>query len=149
MTVLVTDTGFAQDDWTDGFIPILAVAGVPDLSRRLGLDLASPVLMPRDWSRLRTILPQVGLIRVALRHFGDGTALELARDLRAIGFRGRLRAHGAVAARFYTLLRRSGFSEVELDTRQARLQPAEHWCNENARWPMIPGPGARSVDRPG
>lgn len=142
MTVLVTDKGFEQDNWRDGYVPLCAASGLGEVRNATGIDLPTPILSPPEWQRLRGLLPDTRLVRVALRHFGDTQALDLARDLRTLGFRGRLRAHGAVAARFYTLLRRSGFSEIELDARQARLQPVEHWRNETG-W--NPGPGAQGA----
>lgn len=145
MTVLVTDAGIAQDDWRYGYIPLAAVARRPDLAIPLGIDLPDPALDAKERARLRALLPHAGLIRIALRQFGDTAALALARDLRLAGFHARLRAHGAVAARFYTMLRRSGFSEIELDARQARLQPEEHWCNAPDWLPAEQRPAAPTV----
>ncbi|MCB1397917.1 MAG: DUF934 domain-containing protein [Rhodobacter sp.] len=130
MTVLVTDAGFAPEDWLSGFVPLAALAPVQPQNGRLAIDLAVPVMRGSDWLRLRAALPVAALIRVRLRHVGDTQAYDLARDLRAAGFRGRLRARGAVAPRFYTLLRRAGFSEIELTADQAVHQPSEHWRNE-------------------
>ena len=130
MAVLVTDDGMVADDWRGGFTP-LGGAG-------RGLDLPSAALGRNDWAALRAALPGLALIRLGLRDFADTAALDLARALRAQGFTGRLRAHGAVLARSYTLLRRAGFDEVELDPDQARLQPAEHWRNETAWHPRPP-----------
>ncbi|WP_417596991.1 DUF934 domain-containing protein [Pararhodobacter oceanensis] len=127
MAILVTDEGFAPDDWRHGYVPLAALSDAADGGWRLGIDLRSAELSPRDWQRLRAALPRCGMIRLRLRHFGDTEALELAERLRAAGYRGRLRAHGAVLARFYTLARRAGFSEVELDRHQAQRQPREHW----------------------
>ncbi|GAB4271122.1 MAG: DUF934 domain-containing protein [Pararhodobacter sp.] len=133
MVVLVTDRGFSEDDWCDGYVPIAALADQPDAAceagTRLGVDVAHAGLDRAEWLRLRRVLPLCGLVRVALRSVGDTEAYDLARDLRRAGYRGRLRAHGAVAARFYTLLRRAGFDEVELAPEQARRQPREHWHN--------------------
>jgi len=122
MTVLVTDAGMIPDDWHGGFMPPGGQGGA--------LDLPSASLSREARARLISALPGLALIRIRFRHFGDTAALGLARDLRAQGFAGRLRARGAVLARSYTLLRRAGFDEVELDTDQARLQPPEHWHNE-------------------
>jgi len=130
MTVLVSDAGLAPEDWKYGYVPLAALAAVQVEGQRLAVDIASPDLKPGDWLRLRAALPRIDLIRIRLRHFGDGPGYDLARDLRTAGFRGRLRAHGAVAPRFYTLLRRAGFSEVELSAEQALHQPGEHWRNE-------------------
>ncbi len=130
MTVLVRDTGFAPDDWRTGYVPLAALADRPDSEGPVGADLSSPALSQHDWQRLCALLPHLGLVRIRLRDFGDVAAFDVARAIRAQGYDGRLRAHGAVLARLYTMTRRAGFDEVELDRRQARMQPAEHWRNE-------------------
>lgn len=140
MAVLVTDRGFGPDDWKTGLVPLAALSDQPCRLGPAAVDLSSPALSVQDWDRLCRLLPQLSLVRVRLRHFGDTAALDLARALRARGYGGRLRAHGAVLARLYTLLRRAGFDEVELDHDQAMLQQAEHWHFE-ALWrpqPALP-----------
>ncbi|MCL4676840.1 MAG: DUF934 domain-containing protein [Pararhodobacter sp.] len=137
MTVLVTDNGFMPDDWTDGYVPLVAVSDMEDTAYALAVDLNTPVLSPRDWNRLHAALPRVGMIRIRLRDFGDIEALDLATSLRRHHYSGRLRAHGAMLARCYTLTRRAGFDEVELDPLQARMQPSEHWRNEPGWLPRI------------
>ena len=124
MSVLVRDGGFVPEDWTQGYVPLPALCDHPGGA---GVDLRTPELGARDWARLCRLLPELGLVRIALRHFADVAALDLARAIRAQGYAGRLRAHGAVLAGLYTLTRRAGFDEIELDPEQARLQPAEHW----------------------
>lgn len=141
MVILVTDTGFHPDDWRDGFVPLAAVspqAGA--MPGQLAIDLPNPDLSPGDWTRLKQLLPRVGLIRICLRHIGDREGYALATALRRAGFGGRIRAHGAVLAAHYTLARRAGFSEIELQPHQAQRQPAEHWQNA-AGWSPLRAPG--------
>ncbi len=131
MSVLVTDAGFGPENWKNGLVPLAALSDQPCNIGPVAVDLSSPELSGRDWAQLRHHLPRLSMVRVHLRHFGDTASLDLARALRAQGFAGRIRAHGAVLARLYTLLRRAGFDEVELDREQARRQPAEHWQFES------------------
>lgn len=150
MVLLVTDTGFHPDDWRHGFVPLAAVSPVVDgFADCLAVDLTSPEVSPADWARLTRLLPRTALVRIRLRHFGDTAAYDLATSLRRAGFRGRIRAHGAVLAGHYTLSRRAGFSEIELMTHQAQRQPSEHWQN-NAGWSPVrhavtPGMEVRSL----
>ena len=123
-------------------MPLAALSAQPDQAGPVAVDLPSPDLDPADWARLCAALPRVAMIRVRLRHFGDVRALDLARAIRAQGYDGRLRAHGAVLAQAYTLTRRAGFDEVALDRDQARRQPPEHWHN-NPFW----RPRSRQVAR--
>ncbi|MCB1407273.1 MAG: DUF934 domain-containing protein [Rhodobacteraceae bacterium] len=135
MTLLVTDSGFIPDDWADGYVPLAALSDTADPTLNVAVDLNSPVLRSREWDRLRAALPRIGLIRIRLRDFGDVEALDLASTLRRHQYGGRLRAHGAMLARCYTLARRAGFDEVELDPAQARRQTCEHWRNEPGWFP--------------
>lgn len=124
MTVLVKDGGFVPEDWGVGYVPLAALSNRPGW---VGVDISAPDLGRRQWARLCRLLPELGLVRIRFRHFADVAALDLARAIRAQGYEGRLRGHGAVLAGLYTLARRAGFDEIELDRAQARLQPAEHW----------------------
>ncbi len=118
MTIIVTDTGFHTDDWR---------AGWQDwgecLSPDKGLDL--PNTLTAD--RLQNVLPELAIIRIAFPRFDDGRGFTLARDLRLAGYRGRLRACGPLLADQYTMLRRCGFDEVEIDQSLALRQPVEDW----------------------
>jgi uncharacterized protein (DUF934 family) len=129
MRVLVTDDGFAPDDWNDGYVPLAAISDDTVRGFALGVDLKTPELTPHEWERLGTVLSRAGLVRICVRNFGDLDAYALATALRSKGYMGRLRAHGAMLARCYTLARRAGFDEVELALDQARLQPRELWRN--------------------
>lgn len=115
MTVIVTDTGFAPDDWTGGFdgADVLTLASDADLA-----DVA---------------LDGVALVRVEFPSFADGRGFTLARQLRLKGFEGRLRAFGHVIADQYAMARRSGFDEVELTDDLAARQPEDQWL-ARANW---------------
>ncbi|MCC1492347.1 DUF934 domain-containing protein [Cognatishimia sp. F0-27] len=103
-TILVTDAGFAPEDWTG---PILDLASDTDPAT---LDPGTPAL-----------------IRIDFPSFADGRGFTLARLLRAQGFRGRLRARGHVIADQYAMARRAGFDEVEIDAALAARQPEPDW----------------------
>jgi len=116
MSVIVTDTGFAPDDWQGGFAP-LHEAG--DAAVHLPSDIDPAGLAPR--------LGGVALVRVDFPGFADGRGFTIARQLRREGYRGRLRAHGHVLADQYAMARRAGFDEVEIDEALAARQPESHW----------------------
>ena len=121
--VIVTDTGFAPDDWQAGFVTLAELAeGVAVL--RAGLDL------PAD-SQAEDVVPHMaraGLIRIHFAAFSDGRGFTLARRLRRLGYDGRLRAVGHVLADQYAMARRSGFDEVEISADLAARQPAAQWA---------------------
>lgn len=67
------------------------------------------------------------LIAIDFPAFTDGRGFSLARRLRELGFRGRLRAAGRLIADQYAMARRVGFDEVEVAPDIAARQPAEQW----------------------
>ena len=122
MSVIVTDTGFAKDDWDHGFVSPDQLAANHDMPA-VGLDLPSSF----EPDGFPAALDSVDLIRIDFPSFADGRGFTIARRLRLIGFDGRLRAKGHVIADQYALARRSGFDEIEIDEDLARRQPEDQW----------------------
>jgi len=118
MSVIVTDRGFGRDDWTGGFVP-LAEAGAGAQALDLPADTDAQALAGR--------LESVAMIRVDFPAATDGRGFTIARQLRLMGYGGRLRARGHVIADQYAMARRSGFDEVEIAADLAARQPEEQW----------------------
>lgn len=119
MTVIVTDSGFAPEDWA---APVVALA---DIAAHQGaVDLANT----DDPTALQPYLADLRLIRVAFPAFNDGRAFTIARRLRMLGYTGRLRAKGHVIADQYAMVRRVGFDEVEISDDLAARQPSSQWA---------------------
>ncbi|MBY4891567.1 DUF934 domain-containing protein [Rhodobacteraceae bacterium N5(2021)] len=116
---IVTDTGFAPDDWTGHAAPL--VEGVP--ANGTAVDIAPS----DDVAVLAGVLARLTFIRVAFPSSADGRGFTLAKRLRAMGYRGRLRAAGHVLADQYAMARRAGFDEVEIDAALAARQPEAQW----------------------
>lgn len=139
---IVTDAGFSTDDWTGQAVPL--ADGVPAHCR------AVDVAPSDDVTVLAKALPRVTFIRIAFPSFADGRGFTLAKRLRAMGYRGRLRAAGHVLADQYAMARRSGFDEVEIDAALAARQPEDQW-QARADWhshdyqARLRGGAARSV----
>lgn len=119
MSVIVTDTGFAGEDWN---APVVALADIAD--HKGAVDLSNT----DDPEALRPYLDDLHLIRVAFPAFNDGRAFTIARRLRMMGYKGRLRAKGHVIADQYAMTRRVGFDEVEITEDLAARQPADQWA---------------------
>jgi uncharacterized protein (DUF934 family) len=73
------------------------------------------------------------MIRIHFPSFADGRGFTLARQLRQMGYTGRLRAYGHVLADQYAMARRSGFDEVAIDDDLAARQPEDQWL-ARANW---------------
>ncbi len=118
MTVIVTDTGFAPDDFSGSFAP-LAELGTQDTAAEIAPSDDPQALVGR--------LGELTAIRVLFPTFSDGRGFTHARALRELGFTGRLRAAGHVIADQYPMARRSGFDEVEISDDLAARQPEDPW----------------------
>lgn len=119
MSVIVTDTGFAGEDWNAPFVALADIA-----AHQGAVDLSNT----DDPTALQPYLADVKLIRVTFPAFSDGRAFTIARRLRMMGYTGRLRAQGHVIADQYGMARRVGFDEVEISDDLAARQPAEQWA---------------------
>ena len=116
MNVIVSDTGFATDDWTTGY------CGAGAANDCTALDLPSDS-DPADI----TLTPALKMIRIDFPSSADGRGFTIARALRLRGYTGRLRARGHLLADQYAMARRSGFDEVEINAALAARQPVEQW----------------------
>ncbi len=67
------------------------------------------------------------LVAVDFPSFTDGRGFSIARRLRELGFKGRLRANGRLIADQYAMARRVGFDEVAVAPDIAERQPQEQW----------------------
>ncbi|MBC7133622.1 MAG: DUF934 domain-containing protein [Roseovarius sp.] len=118
MSIIVTDRGFGPDDWTAPVTP-LAGAGAQATALDLPADTNPDDLVGR--------LAHVRFIRVDFPSAADGRGFTIARRLRLMGYRGRLRARGHVIADQYAMARRAGFDEVEISEALAARQPEADW----------------------
>ncbi|WP_371169951.1 DUF934 domain-containing protein [Aliiroseovarius sp. 2305UL8-7] len=125
MSVIVTDNGFGRDDWNDGFATVEERAA----NDTRGLHLASDT----DPAALADLMAGVPAIRIDFPSFADGRGFTLGRQLRLLGYEGRLRAHGHVISDQYAMARRSGFDEVEISEEQSIRQPEADWLSR-ADW---------------
>lgn len=129
MAVIVCDAGFAQDAWPGNFLTLQADAEKLTTHTGYALDLPNTA-HPED---LVPYFERAAMIRVGFPNFADGRGFTVARGLRMLGYRGRLRAQGHVLADQYAMARRCGFDEVEIDDDLARRQPGEQWLYR-ANW---------------
>ncbi len=116
---LVTDTGFAPDD-----TPALVSLGtLPDAPEGAALDMpldADPAAVAPHFDRL-------SLVVVPFPSFADGRGFSLARRLRALGYRGRLRAAGHLITDQFPFARFCGFDELSISDALAERQPEALW----------------------
>jgi len=121
MSVIVTDQGFSSADWPPGFLSLdeLRVSETGGHA----VDIPNDI----DADELVRFLPQVAMFRIPFPSFADGRGFTLARRLRLLGYRGRLRAEGHVIADQYPLARKCGFDEIEISDALADRQDESQW----------------------
>ena len=125
MSVIITDTGFAADDWAHGF---------RNADSRPANDCKSAVDLPSDTAPdALAQFANAKMIRIDFPTSADGRGFTLASLLRGVGFQGRLRAKGHILADQYAMARRSGVDEVEIDDDLAARQPEAQWL-ARANW---------------
>ena len=122
MTIIVTDAGFAADDWAEGFVALGAANDATALDVPSDAD---PAAIP--------LCGGLRMVRIDFPSSADGRGFTIARQLRLRGYSGRLRARGHVIADQYAMARRSGFDEVEISDALAARQPADQW-QARANW---------------
>lgn len=118
MSIIVTDQGFAAEDFTGSFTPLADLTADTRAVDLTNID---------DPAALADHLNHITLIRIAFPAFSDGRGFTIARRLRVMGYTGRLRAQGHVLADQYAMARRTGFDEVEISEDLAARQPADQW----------------------
>lgn len=89
----------------------------------LGLHLPNDV----EGSDVAPWFDRVALISVDFPSFADGRGFSLGKRLRALGYKGRMRASGPLIADQYSYLRACGFDEVETPLGVSNRQPEAHW----------------------
>lgn len=115
---IVTDAGFRAEtprEWR----------GADDLGEGAGLSVR--LANDQDPAPLAEAFDRIETIAVDFPSFSDGRGFSLARRLRALGFRGRLRARGRLIADQYPLARAVGFDEVEVGAEIAARQAEASW----------------------
>jgi uncharacterized protein (DUF934 family) len=123
-SVIIRDGGFVQENWTGALLDWdVATQGGAEPKRGYGLDVPNTV----TGEQLVPYFDTVDMIRISFPSFNDGRGFSLARHLRLLGYKGRLRAIGHVLADQYTMARRVGFDEVEIDAALAARQPEDQW----------------------
>ena len=123
MSILVTDSGFAPDDWAEDIVALW------DARDHRAIDLPASA----DPNELAGRLPALDMIRVDFPNVADGRGFTIARQLRRMGFTGRLRARGPMIADQYAMARRSGFDEIEIPEDIAARQTEDQWL-ARANW---------------
>lgn len=126
MSILIRDNGFAPEDWAHGF-----TTDLEEINGETGAGLE--LTAEADVNPLQGLRLNVGMIKISFDSFSDGRVFSIARQLRLMGYKGRLRLSGPLLADQYAMARRVGFDEVEISDEHAKRQPEASWLYR-ANW---------------
>jgi uncharacterized protein (DUF934 family) len=89
------------------------------------------VLIPNTMqaSELLPLQDRLTLIAIEFPKFNDGRGFSIARALREQGYKGTLRATGALIPDQFAFALQVGFDEVEISDEQAARQPVGQWLH--------------------
>lgn len=110
---------------TDGFKPLPSdeIVASTETTEARHLNLAADT----DIESVRDALGQFERITVHFGSFADGRGFSIARRLRNMGYRGRLRAAGHVISDQFRYALDCGFDDVQISEEQAARQPESEW----------------------
>ncbi|MFN3613440.1 MAG: DUF934 domain-containing protein [Rubrimonas sp.] len=114
---VITDFGVSLDDG-----PLAPLGEAAD-----GGSLRVLVPADADGAMVAAQADRFDLIGVQFDRFSDGRGFSLARRLRDLGFRGRLRAVGHLIPDQFAYARACGFDEVQVDDATFARQGEEAW----------------------
>jgi uncharacterized protein (DUF934 family) len=123
MSVLVTAAGLGREDAAPEFRDLETLLAGTEALGGLAVDLPND----RDAAELAPYFGDLALIRVTFPAMGDGRGFSLARRLRDLGYRGRLRAFGPLVPDQVRAAFRVGFDEIELPAEHAARSPEARW----------------------
>lgn len=128
MSILVRDSGFIKDTWeAEGGLFIDLEKFGQDVAEKVAENTCLDIPNDVDTESLAILFDNVAMIRIPFPSFADGRGFSLAKQLRMLGYEGRLRAVGHIIADQYGFARTCGFDEVEIDEDLAKRQPEEQW----------------------
>lgn len=120
---VVTVDGFSNDNNVD----FLHAEAVTSTDSKIAIDLQ----VDSSLSLISEHLDRIHALRITFPSSSDGRGFSLARQIRNLGYAGRLRATGPIISDQFRYALACGFDEVEIDQALAERQPVAHWLNSD------------------
>jgi uncharacterized protein (DUF934 family) len=102
---------------------------VPVPLEELGDGAAAAIPNTYRAADLEPLQDRLELVAIPFPKFNDGRGFSIARSLRAQGYKGTLRATGALIPDQFAFALHVGFDEIEISDEQAARQPIEQWLH--------------------
>lgn len=124
---VIDRTGFVADDWPEDGVELPFDA----LWTGQDLPIEEPLAVRFDiFANPENLVPWFDKVQMVVLPFGasaDGRGFSLARQLRQLGYTGRIRAEGHILVDQFRAALRVGIDEVVISDDQAARNPEEQW----------------------
>ena len=118
MTQVIDQTGFIENVFGD-----VSITSLTDYVGGNALLLQNN----DDPTTAAPFFETLDLIIVPFPSSADGRGFSIARDLRALGYRGHLRARGHILVDQFRAALRCGFDDIEIEDKQSQRNPEDQW----------------------
>lgn len=127
MPQLITRDGFVVDTWpTEGVRVDVADLADTDLDA-VNAPVALYLEASTNAADLSDAFDKVAMMVLPFAASGDGRGFSIARQLRMLGYSGKIRAAGHILVDQFRAAIRVGIDEVEISSEQAARNPEEQW----------------------
>jgi uncharacterized protein (DUF934 family) len=119
----------------DRFVGTVQPLDALDVTPADGANAVQAVLVPNTTpaAKLLPHLASLKLIAISFPAFSDGRGFSIAKQLRNAGFKGELRASGALIPDQFRQALAVGFDEIEIDEERFQRQPLSDWLESLPR----------------
>lgn len=127
MTQIIDSTGFVADDWPENGVTL----NFDNLWTGQDLPIEEPLAVRFDIAmEAENLTPWFDKVSMVILPFGssaDGRGFSLARQLRQLGYTGKIRAEGHILVDQFRAARRVGIDQIAISDEQAARNPEEQW----------------------
>ena len=129
MTQIITKDGFVADDWPAKGVILNFDAFWTGQDLPIDVPLGVRFDVSADPENLRPWFDKVSLVILPFEKSADGRGFSLARQLRQLGYTGRIRAEGHVLVDQLRAALRVGIDELAIPEEQAARNPQKQWLS--------------------
>lgn len=127
MTQIITKDGFTAEDWPAKGVILNFDAFWTGQDLPIDVPLGVRFDVAADPENLRPWFDKVALVILPFEKSADGRGFSLARKLRQLGYKGRIRAEGHVLVDQFRAALRVGIDEIAISDEQAGRNPEAQW----------------------
>ncbi len=126
MTQVIDRSGFVQDTWSGTLLPFEAFwtgQDIPETGVGVIFEADSDPFDLQPW------FERLEIVVIPFGSSADGRGFSLARQLRQLGFTGRIRARGHLLVDQFRAALRVGIDELEISDEHAARMTEDQWTS--------------------